>query len=122
MKKYTKVYIDHFYGGDSTDICCEICKTMYNHHTTAVDVHHIGGRGSGGSKLLDRPEKLMALCRDHHEACECGEIDDNAQIKIHIDFADENCTPINEDIAWLTLQEMTEKFKQGTLETYKFEV
>lgn len=121
MKKHTKVYIDHFYGGDSTDICCEICKTMHNQHTRAVDVHHLTPRRSGGSRLLDRPEKLMALCRDHHEACENLEIDTNAQIKIHIEFAQDNGTPINEDIAWLTLQEMTEKFKQGTLENYKFE-
>ena len=121
MRKHTKVYIDHFYGGDSTDICCEICKTMHNQPTRAVDVHHIGGRGQGGSKLLDRPEKLMARCRECHDACEAGAIDDKAQIKIHIDFAYDNQTPINEDIAWLTLQEMTEKFKQGTLENYKFE-
>lgn len=119
MKKHTKVYIDHFYGGDSTDICCEICKTMHNHHTKAVDVHHMGGRNYG-SKLMDRPEKLMALCRDCHDACENQSIETNAQIAIHIQFSHDNQTPINEDIAWLTLQEMTDKFKQGTLETYKF--
>ena len=121
MRKHTKIYLDYFYGFSLVQACCEICKTQHNEYTEAVDVHHIGGRNFG-SKLLDRPEKLMALCRDHHNACEDGTIDDNAQIAIHIQFAQDNCTPVNEDIAWLSLQEMTEKFKQGTLEIYKFEV
>lgn len=44
-------------------ISCEVCGRR------AVDIHHIESRGMGGSKLLDTPENLMALCREcHHEA------------------------------------------------------
>ena len=44
-------------------IPCEVCNRR------AVYIHHIEPRGMGGSKLLDTPENLMALCREcHHEA------------------------------------------------------
>jgi 5-methylcytosine-specific restriction endonuclease McrA len=48
---------------DTDFICCEVCNRR------AVDIHHIETRGMGGSKLMDTPENLMALCREcHHEA------------------------------------------------------
>ena len=53
-------YLNHF-GYDITDhIPCEVCGM------TAVDIHHIENRKSGGSKLKDNIDNLMALCRGHH--------------------------------------------------------
>lgn len=49
-------------------IPCERCGT------TAVDTHHIQGRQSGGSKLRDTIENLVALCRDCHLAAEARKI------------------------------------------------
>ena len=63
MKKHTKVYIEAMGYTDTDFIFCEVCNRR------AVDIHHIEPRGMGGSKLLDTPENLMALCREcHHEA------------------------------------------------------
>jgi len=63
LKKHTKVYIEAMGYTDTDFICCEVCNRR------AVDIHHIEPRGMGGSKLLDTPENLMALCREcHHEA------------------------------------------------------
>ena len=63
MKPYTKLYLKHFGYGQEDFIPCEICGAR------AVDIHHIEPRGMGGSKLMDTPENLMALCREcHHEA------------------------------------------------------
>jgi 5-methylcytosine-specific restriction endonuclease McrA len=63
MKNHTKVYLQAM-GYDPLDfIPCEVCGAK------AVDIHHIQPRGMGGSKLLDTPENLMALCRScHHQA------------------------------------------------------
>lgn len=57
---------------------CEWCST------TAVDTHHIDGRGSGGSKLKDTIENLVALCRDCHIKAEAREIDKEELRTIHI--------------------------------------
>jgi 5-methylcytosine-specific restriction endonuclease McrA len=63
LKKHTKVYIEAMGYTDTDFICCEVCNRR------AVDIHHIETRGMGGSKLMDTPENLMALCREcHHEA------------------------------------------------------
>ena len=63
MKKHTKVYLKAMGLSPVEFICCEVCGRR------AVDIHHIEPRGMGGSKLLDTPENLMALCREcHHEA------------------------------------------------------
>ena len=60
MKKHTKIYMDfHDYCKDDF-IHCEACGT------TAVDIHHISGRGIGGSKDKDFIENLIALCRSCH--------------------------------------------------------
>ena len=60
MKKHTKTYLDHFgYFGDEF-IPCEMCGKK------AVDIHHIEPRQSGGSKLKDNIENLMAVCRRCH--------------------------------------------------------
>ena len=63
MGYYKQVYIDAF-GFDEGDwIPCEISGQ------TAVDIHHIIGRGKGGE---DRIENLMALTREIH--AEFGDI------------------------------------------------
>lgn len=63
MKNHTKVYMNAMGYTDTDFICCEVCNRPAN------SVHHIDARGMGGSKLLDTPENLMALCREcHHEA------------------------------------------------------
>lgn len=63
MKIHTKLYLKHF-GYDVTDfIPCEIigCGMRSN------EINHIKCRGAGGSKLMDFPENLMAICREHHD-------------------------------------------------------
>ncbi len=63
MKNHTKVYMKAMGYTDTDFICCEVCNRPAN------SVHHIEARGMGGSKLLDTPENLMALCQEcHHEA------------------------------------------------------
>ena len=60
MKNHTKVYLNHFgYIGEDF-IPCETCGAR------AVDIHHIEARGIGGTKIGDKIENLMALCREHH--------------------------------------------------------
>ena len=60
MKNHTKVYLNHFgYTGEDF-IPCETCGAR------AVDIHHIEARGMGGTKIGDKIENLMALCREHH--------------------------------------------------------
>ena len=60
MKKYVKIYMDyHDYVLDDV-ILCSSCNSV------AVDIHHISGRGLGGSKNKDFIENLIALCRRCH--------------------------------------------------------
>lgn len=61
MKKYVKKYFDYFGYDISDTILCECCGDV------AVDIHHIERKGSGGSKLKDFIENLMALCRKCHD-------------------------------------------------------
>ena len=60
MRNYTKIYMDYFGYDTSSFICCEICGK------TANDIHHIENKKSGGSKLKDNIENLMAICREEH--------------------------------------------------------
>ena len=60
MKKYIKIYMDYHNYDISDWIACEHCGT------TAVDIHHLSGRGIGGSKNKDFIENLIALCRRCH--------------------------------------------------------
>jgi hypothetical protein len=60
MKKHVKIYMEFFDFGEQDFIPCEICGGQAN------DIHHIHPRGMGGSKLKDKIENLMALCRYHH--------------------------------------------------------
>lgn len=51
----------NYHNYDISDwIACEHCGT------TAVDIHHLSGRGLGGSKNKDFIENLIALCRRCH--------------------------------------------------------
>tara|TARA_R100000231_G_scaffold17309_1_gene17983 strand:- start:751 stop:1002 length:252 start_codon:yes stop_codon:yes gene_type:complete len=60
MKKHVKIYMDyHDYVLDDV-ILCSACGAV------AVDIHHISGRGIGGSKNKDFIENLIALCRRCH--------------------------------------------------------
>tara|TARA_R100000781_G_C3972927_1_gene90787 strand:+ start:40 stop:297 length:258 start_codon:yes stop_codon:yes gene_type:complete len=62
MKKHTKIYMD-YHGYDKTDwIPCESCNN------TAVDIHHLSGRGIGGDPRghKNQIENLIALCRACH--------------------------------------------------------
>ena len=60
MKKHTKIYMNYHNYDISDWIACEHCGT------TAVDIHHLSGRGLGGSKKKDFIENLIALCRACH--------------------------------------------------------
>jgi len=62
MKKHTKIYMKHHNYDISDWIACEHCGA------TAVDIHHIDGRGLGGDPKgqLNKLENLIALCRTCH--------------------------------------------------------
>ena len=60
MKKHTKIYLESRGFNKEDFIPCEICGGK------AVDIDHIKNRGMGGSKLLDTPDNLQALCRKCH--------------------------------------------------------
>ena len=54
VKKHTKVYMQFFDYGEQDFVMCEMCQ-----QDRAVDIHHIQGRGMGGSKEKDFIENLM---------------------------------------------------------------
>lgn len=113
MKKHTKIYFDVFYDKDTSQRpLCEICYVS-GVMRLSDDIHHIGGRGSGGSHLLDIPEKLMAVCRPHHDLCENGTISDESQIDDHLQFADNMGIELDETIARSTLHQLTQLYKDG---------
>lgn len=114
MKNHTRVYIDHFYKGDlSADIVCEFCFMELGVETKANDTHHAMNRKSGGTSLLDTPDNLIALCREHHDLAECGEIPLKTQLDLHKEFANRNGTPIDENLLGKSLQERTKDFKDN---------
>ena len=61
MRKHTKLYMDFFDYGEQDFVMCEMCM-----QDRAVDIHHIQGRGMGGSKEKDYIENLVGLCRECH--------------------------------------------------------
>tara|TARA_R100000231_G_C5292205_1_gene154950 strand:+ start:293 stop:559 length:267 start_codon:yes stop_codon:yes gene_type:complete len=76
MKKHVKIYMKH-HGYDIGDfIPCENCGT------TAVDIHHLVGRGIGGDPRGHRNqiENLIALCRSCHIKAEMNK-EFNNQLK-----------------------------------------
>lgn len=111
MKKHTAVYLDHFYNGDTTAfVLCEKCF-VEGIEAQANDTHHIGGRRSGGSKLLDIPEKLMAVCRKCHDDLEKMDFIDQALI--HIAFCGIVKIRIDKSLCKKSLFEITQDFKNG---------
>jgi 5-methylcytosine-specific restriction endonuclease McrA len=62
MKKHVKVYMEHHGYTQGDFIPCSNCSAQ------ATDIHHIKSRGMGGSKRLDVPDNLIALCRRCHNA------------------------------------------------------
>lgn len=83
MKKHIKAYFEGMgitptASFDDMFIACEWCGAR------AVDVHHIYGRGSGGSKLLDVAPNLAALCRDCHLKAEARTIPRGELLERHI--------------------------------------
>lgn len=112
MKKHTAVYLDYFYDGDTTFVLCENCF-VNGKEVQANDVHHVGGRRSGGSKLLDIPEKLMAVCRACHDKLENMGFEDQAAI--HISFCNKNNIEIDEDLCMKSLFELTLIHKNGNV-------
>jgi len=65
MKKHVKIFLEAN-GYDATMnfgdmfIPCNQCGAR------AVDIDHIENRQMGGSKLMDIPDNLQALCRSCH--------------------------------------------------------
>ena len=71
MKKHTKIYMNYHNYDISDWIACEHCGT------TAVDIHHLLGRGLGSSKKKDFIENLIALCRRCHIKAETDKVFNN---------------------------------------------
>ena len=76
MKKHVKIYMDYHRYDISDWIGCEACNT------TAVDIHHIIGRGMGAGKNSQKNqiENLIALCRRCHIKAETDK-NFNTQLK-----------------------------------------
>ena len=53
--------MDFFDYGEQDFVMCEMCM-----QDRAVDIHHIQGRGMGGSNQMDFIENLVGLCRECH--------------------------------------------------------
>ncbi len=63
MKNHTKIYLEAF-GYDTTSwIKCEVIGC----NKQGIDINHLKCKGAGGSKLMDFPANLMAMCREHHQ-------------------------------------------------------
>ena len=60
MKKYVRVYLDHFGYCESDVIMCEVCKKE-----RASEIHHVLSR-SRRPDLLNDIINLMAICRGCH--------------------------------------------------------
>lgn len=115
MKAHTRIYLEAVYGDTIEQAVCEICVLKHDAETPAVDVHHIGGRRAGGSKLLDRIEKLAGLCRHHHNECEDGTYTEDEQLEMHQQFLDLNNVEYDEEILYASLHELTQMQKHGKL-------
>jgi len=63
MKKHTKVFTNFW---DDALIIYQSPQCFMCAKYVAVDIHHIQGRGMGGSKCKDYIENLAALCRSCH--------------------------------------------------------
>lgn len=97
MKNHTKVYLQKM-GFDETEyIPCEVCQDP------AVDIHHLIGRGSGGTgrnrirevkNTKDYIENLVALCRVCHTFCETDKEFNNKVKQLHLKILKHNniCT------------------------------
>ena len=57
-----------YYGYTEADSYAELC--WYCNKNVWQDNHHIESRGMGGSKLRDRIDNLIPLCRSCHEDSE----------------------------------------------------
>jgi hypothetical protein len=73
MKPHIRIYYQHKGLAQDDWIGCAICNA------TAVDIHHIDGRGAGSRKrgtrrIYDDPSNLVALCRRCHEDAHGGKI------------------------------------------------
>ena len=93
---YVALYYAAFGYGDLDFIASEYSGA------SAVDVHHIDCRGSGGSKIDDRIENLMALTREEHI-----EYGDKKQHMVmlytkHMEFLESN--GVKFDQSWLLTQ------------------
>jgi len=62
LKKYKKIYFDHFNYAEGDFVPSEISGKV------AVDIHHIDcvGMGGGDREKYDVIENLMALTREEH--------------------------------------------------------
>ena len=78
MKRHVKNYFQSLGLKPCDRPMCEMpkCGKM------AVDIHHIQPKGMGGSKKLDYPENLIALCRNDHDKAHAYEYSRNELLEI----------------------------------------
>jgi|GEM_PF-1540633 len=76
MKNHTKVFMNYWGYDESDFIPC------FNCNKKAVDIHHLKSRGQGGSKLMDYPENLIAVCRSCHNKANGKKF--NKILKLHL--------------------------------------
>lgn len=63
LPKHTKIYLDYFGYDVNSWIACEVIGC----NKQGIDINHLKCKGAGGSKLMDFPANLMAMCREHHQ-------------------------------------------------------
>lgn len=76
MRKYIKIYLDHFDLGEQSIITCEACLKQGRVDSGGFDIHHIHGRG----KDKDVIQNLMCLCRSCHEKAHSSISKDEMQL------------------------------------------
>ncbi len=93
MKKHTRDYLNEYYPNWGPDdfFPCEACLMILDFSNRIVDVHHIEGRGMGGSTQKDDTVNLLGCCRYHHDIfhglIKGEKITKDEQRKIHRAFA-----------------------------------
>jgi len=74
MQKHTRIYYKYFDYGMDDVILCEVCGSP------AVDIHHLDGRYKKDSNNI---EKLIALCRLHHDDAHANKLTKEQLLTIH---------------------------------------
>lgn len=87
MKKYKKVYLNHFDLVKDDFTYCEHHFIEYGAMIKGVDIHHILYKSQGGT---DDINNLIGLCRDCHDQAHQELITKDCLLDNHLEFMSNN--------------------------------